>query len=349
MEDVRLLVSTGADWSGVHYDAGAWFDGTMLVLGKKVQAKVRVGSTIAFKASIEEFKAGPLSVKGVQKENPEVDLRISIAEQRFHVEGQIELFALTCRANITVAVLPSLEFDFDFWLKFSDLLLIQVQAQLKGSFDFKSLGSLDGADFELYALFEQHIVEYILHQIDILIESAKAAARQGRDRFKEDLDRLSAAYDAAVQKATVDVEAAKAIWIKKSAEVNQAFDDAKANVQRTIPELESQVETAHQNFTRAVEQARQDLTNAELVQSAAIRQVQADVAKAEQEGQQFINIAQQNLNVLQAEFNAAYGMIDGKIRNAQAEVDKWQRKDSWRYAAFSKKLHANACFPLRAN
>lgn len=77
-------------------------------------------------------------------------------------------------------------------LKFTDLLLFNLNAQLVGAVSF---GSLDKADFVFYALMEQHILQYVEDQIAIQFNAAKTASHAGFLKAQGDLSSAQATVD----------------------------------------------------------------------------------------------------------------------------------------------------------
>lgn len=69
-------------------------------------------------------------------------------------------------------------------LKFTDLLVFTLNANLVGAVSFSTL---DNADFVFYAAMEQHILQYVEDQITTQFDAARAAAHDGFVKAQNDL------------------------------------------------------------------------------------------------------------------------------------------------------------------
>ena len=77
-------------------------------------------------------------------------------------------------------------------LHFTVLLVFKLEAQLKGALTF---GSLDRADFEFMADFEQNILRYVRDEIDKQFALYQSSAAAGIKQAQDELDRTKRQLD----------------------------------------------------------------------------------------------------------------------------------------------------------
>jgi hypothetical protein len=242
--DLDLYLSTGAMIAQTYYPPGASLKGDMTMFGKRAKFECSVAKGIKIMANIEHFDIGPLSVKGATGPDPIVDIELTSSKQQVLIDGAVSIWGASASLHLDAAFSPAPKLDFWVELRLSELFLLKLQAKLTGKFDLKDLKTLGSADFEVYALMEQHFVEYIVKQIEQQIDSAKNAANEGFDSVKRELEKQEMEFKAGCDAAIAKLEAARKVWHEKRDEVNGAFEQTKRNIAAEKRHLQDKVDEA---------------------------------------------------------------------------------------------------------
>lgn len=327
--NLDLYLSTGTTIGIVEYPAGASLKGDMLIFGKRAQFECTVGSLIKIAATIEHFDLGPLTVKGATKPDPVVDIELSASKQYVLIDGAVELWGgvVSAALHLEANIYPKPTFDFWVDLRLSDLFILKLQAKLTGTdkVNLKDLKTLANADFSVYGLMEQHLVEYVMAQLEQQVESARAASKQGFDSLKKTLDEQEAAFKAGCQKAIDELEAARAVWQQKRDAVHAEFDRVKASVEEKSRQLQSSVDSAEASFKKAIADATRALEEAKATASAEIRAAERDVDEAQRDSDEAIRDAQNAVHSAREAFEREFGSAVSELESARRDLESKER------------------------
>lgn len=326
--NLDLYLSTGTTIGVVEYPPGASLKGDMLIFGKRANFECTFGSMIKIAATIEHFELGPLKVKGATKADPVVDIELSASKQYVLIDGAVELWNASAALHPETNVYPRPTFDFWVDLRLSDLFILKLQAKLTGTekVNLKDLKSLAKADFDIYALMEQRIVDHVLAQLQEQVNSAREASKQGFEAVKKDLDEQEAEFQAGCQKITDNLEAAWAVWHKKRDAMNAEFERVKAQVAETSRRLQADVDNAEAAFKRAIADATRALQEARATAEAVILATERDVDDAQRDSDETIREAQNQLHNAREAFEREFGNAVSHLRSARYELENKQRE-----------------------
>ncbi|KAF4461821.1 hypothetical protein FALBO_11375 [Fusarium albosuccineum] len=235
--DVELYLSTGTTVGLTAYPPGASLKGDMTLFGKHAKFECTVGSMVKVMASIEPFNVGPLTVKGVSQPDAIVDIEISKDTQHVLIDGAVEVWGAMASLHLEAAFYPKRLLDFALALQLSDLFKLKLEAKLTGEVNIKDFKSWANADFEVYGLMEQHVIDHVVGQLEQQIDAAKEATRHGFDEVKKRMEEKEAAFKASCQEAIDELEVARADWHKKKANIDAAFNSAHEEAARIRREL----------------------------------------------------------------------------------------------------------------
>ncbi|KAL1733935.1 hypothetical protein EV714DRAFT_245753 [Schizophyllum commune] len=259
------------------YPQGFSFEASMYIFGKRASAMCAIlDNIVTVKGELDSFALGPLAVRGMRNASPSVDITIGAREQRIFIDGAITFFDAGAAVHVDVQVMPKPIFQFFTELHFTDLLVFKLEAQLKGALTF---GSLDSADFEFMADFEQNILRYVRDEIDkqfaLYQSSAAAGIKQAQDELdstKRQLDRNIALSDAqmAVQQANNDRAAAMR-------DANKALEYAKRDAAAAINSAVRDLQRAKDDMNRHFGYATRDIDRAK----AKVADIEYDIRKTQ--------------------------------------------------------------------
>ena len=324
--DVELYLSTGTTLATDYYPPGASLKGDMHIFGKRASFNCTVGSMIKIEATIEHFQIGPLTVRGAKKDDPVVNIEVSPSKQAVLISGAVEIWGLSCALYLDAQMYPTPAFDFFFDLKLSDLFLLKLQAKLSGeNINLKRLSSLQNADFEVYGLMEQQIIEYVMQQLEHQINSAQEAATKGFNDMKRGLDEKEAQFQASCQEAVDELEAARKVWHEKRDTVHSAFEQTKDDTRMTREELQRKVDEAERGFKQLITDVTRELEETRHEASATILAAEQDLNYAQKDGDDSIREAQEELHRTRDQFRHGFGSAKRDLESARQDVENLQR------------------------
>ncbi|KAK6329938.1 hypothetical protein TWF718_003365 [Orbilia javanica] len=324
--DVDLYLSTGTTIGITEYPRGASFKGAMEIFGKKALIDCSIGETVKVFATIEHFELGPLKVTGATKPDPVLDLEISPSKQHVFIDGQIELWGATGALHLEIDTFPKTQFQFWFEMKLSDLFLLRLKAELVGEVNFKDFKTLKDADFSVYALMEQHVVEYILKQLEMQIDHAKQTVTEGFEALRKEFDQAEAEFKQGVEAAQKVLEEHRKAWHAKSEAVHRSFDDAKRQATETRKRLQGEVDEAQRKWRQLIADAVRELEQGRNDAAAAIKSAERDLEVAQRDSDESIRSAINEVQRVKDEFNNSFGSVIAQVESAERDVQSAQRE-----------------------
>ena len=325
-EQVALTLSTGVSIGTTIYPPGASFVGNMELLGKKASMSASIHDGIQIAGSFEGFSIGPLAIKGATTPNAQVQLEISPSKQHFLMDGGTQLLEVAAGIHVEAELLPLPNFSFILTLAFTELLPFTVNGKMLGAIDLKDTKALDGLDFQLDALLEQKILNYLISQANMQLVTAQKAAKDGFDQTKKSLDQAEASFNQSVTKAQGDLTRTQAAWTAKSASAQKAVDQVNQSTQDGEKKLQANIQQATFAYTAKVNAAEHTLDQQKATSAAAIQAAQAAVTKATADSAAKIDAQKKALAGAQQDMNSKFGNAIQSVKNAQASVQSAQSK-----------------------
>ncbi|KAJ6482752.1 hypothetical protein C8R45DRAFT_1150358, partial [Mycena sanguinolenta] len=225
-EDVDIYASPLGCLVGTKmYPPGFVVKGKAFILGKKVEIDCSLGSNgMKLKGEVEGFYLGPLGVHGGKRvdgtrgENTLIDLEISKERQHFEVSGSIELWSLEASVFVLIETMPEPQLEFHFELSWSELVRFQVQGELikdPANTERGVLGSLENADFKLYALMDQRILASVAESMRTWFQNAQVSVDADIKAAKRKVDEAKAEFDRKIEDAKRKVEETRKTFNEK--------------------------------------------------------------------------------------------------------------------------------------
>lgn len=320
-----MYFSTGTTIGKDVYPPGISAKGDLNIFGKRAQFECTLGKAVKIMATIEKFSLGPLTVRGATKPDPLVDIEFSAQTQKILVDGAVDIWDASAALHLDIGLLPKTTFDFFVHLKLSDLFLLKLEAQLKGAIDIKNYKTWANADFTMYGLMEQRIIDYVTAQLDQQISAAHEAAKDGFEVFKRDMEVKEAVFEAGCDEAIKKLEIAQAVWLAKKAQVGSDFAKANASATAERRRLQGKVDEAERDFKNLIRQKQKELEQVRANAADAIRVAQAAVDLKQRELDDGVRVAQAGVQVARADFERRAEIVTNDIAKKQAEVDQAKR------------------------
>ncbi|KAK3314082.1 hypothetical protein B0H66DRAFT_523455 [Apodospora peruviana] len=318
--DVQLYLSTGASIGETYYPPGASFKGDMTIFGRRAKFDCTIGTMVKIMATVEHFDLGPLKVRGATGADPIVDIELSSSTQKVLIDGAVDLWALSAALHLEAEVYPKPKFNFWVDVSLSDWFNFQLEAKLSGDIDFKNLSSLANADFEIYGLMEQHILDNIIDMLDKQINSMKDHA--DFDEAKRRLSEKEDQFNASVQAAQNRLDEAKKNWENKEQNIISALDRAKSEAQRYKQQLEDNLAAAEKSYANAVVAAVATLNQARHDAAVAIHLAETDLQRAQSQSEEGVRLAQSDLNEKRNAFRLMFGSARSDLEQARRNLDE---------------------------
>ncbi|UPK95817.1 hypothetical protein LCI18_006752 [Fusarium solani-melongenae] len=323
---LNMYFSTGTTIGKDVYPPGISAKGDLKIFGKRAQFDCTLGKAVKIMATIEQFSLGPLTVRGATKPDPLVDIEFSAQAQKILIDGAVDIWGASAALHLDVGLLPKTTFDFFVYLKLSDLFLLKLEAQLKGTIDIKNYKTWANADFAMYGLMEQRVIDYVTAQLDQQISAAHEGAKKGFEKVKQDMEAKEAVFKAGCDDAIKKLEIAKAVWLAKKAQVDSDFANASASATAERKRLQAKVDETERDFKNLIRQKQNELEQIRSNANNAIRVAQAAVDLKQRDLDDGVRVAQAGVQVARADFLRRAEIVTNDIKNKQAEVDQAKRE-----------------------
>ncbi|KAK3352468.1 hypothetical protein B0T25DRAFT_631239 [Lasiosphaeria hispida] len=318
--DFQLYLSTGASIGETYYPPGASLKGDMMIFGKRAKFDCTIGTMVKIMATIEHFDLGPLKVKGATQADPLVDIELSSSKQKVLIDGAVELWALSAALHLEAEVYPKPKFDFWVDVSLSDWFKFKLEAKLTGDIDFKNLSSLKNANFEIYGLMEQHILDNIIDMLDKQINSM--SNHKDFDEAKRELAEKVSKFHASVQEAQNRLDDAKRTWANKERDIIAALDRAKSDAQRYRQQLEETLAAAEKSYVNVVGEAVANLNQARHDAAVAIHVAETDLQRAGSQSEEVVRLAQSDLNEKRNAFQLRFGSARSDLEQTRKTLNE---------------------------
>jgi hypothetical protein len=321
-EEVKFYISTGVTIGTLSYPAGFSFEADLKIFGAELRAAVAVTvSSVVVTGSIPQLNVGPLEIKGLEGRDVTLDLELGIATQNLTVDGMFEFLGAEVALFLDLEILPKPTFKFDFVLHFTELLTFEVDATMLGATNLKNF---DALDFQLHALFEQHLLEYVSEQLVMLLEIAKK-------KTKEEIQEANSAVTAAENKYLSDINTAQAdsdekcaSWVSYQQSVHDASGAVIKKYMADLKVLQDKVDTEHRNFDQALQKAENGVQHANSDRAEKMRVAEASISKAKTDWDSNVSQKERELDNAKATMSRKFGSAERDIQNAKAKVDNIQ-------------------------
>lgn len=258
--------------------------------------------------------------------DPIVDIELSKDTQHVLIDGAVDIWAISAALHLEVALYPKTVLDFWIDLHLSDLFILKLQAKVTGDVNIKDFKSWANMDFEVYGLMEQHLIEYVMGQLEQQITAAQDAAKHGFEGMKKSLEEKERAFQEACQHAIDELEVARAEWHKKKANVDAAFNEAHEEATRIRKELQAKVDNAERAFKDLIASMTADLERARSNADAAIRSAEHDIDEAQRDSDNAIHEAQADLHRVKNDFEQGFGSAERDLESTRRDVEDAQRR-----------------------
>ncbi|ETS82696.1 hypothetical protein PFICI_04572 [Pestalotiopsis fici W106-1] len=154
---------------------------------------------------------------------------------------------------------------------------------------------------------EQHLIEYIVKQLETQIDAAQEAVKQGFDSIKEDMEEKEAEFRASCQIAVDALE-----------------DKRRQDAERIHHELQDSVYQAEQAWRSLVASMMADLGRVRSDTNAAILAAEREVSDAQRSSDEAIHDAQTELQQARRDFENAFGSAEGDLEHSRQKVESAQ-------------------------
>ncbi|KAL0933939.1 uncharacterized protein CTRU02_210738 [Colletotrichum truncatum] len=317
--DIQLYLSTGALIAETYYPPGVSLKGVMTIFGKTAKFDCTIGKMAKIMATIEHFELGPLKVRGATCEDPIVDIELSSSTQKVLIDGSVDLWALSAAMHLEAEVYPNQKFNFWIDISLSDWIKFKLEAELIGDIDFKNLSSLANADFSIYGLMEQHILDYIIDMLDKQINSMRDHA--DFDEAKRILSDKENEFNASVESARTRLDAARQIWGAKERDIISALDHAKSEAQSYKQRLENNAAAAEKSYASAVVAAVAKLDQARHDAAVATHLAETSLQQAQNQSEEVVRQAQSGLNEKRNAFKFSFGSARSDMEQTRKRLN----------------------------
>ncbi|KAF9463146.1 hypothetical protein BDZ94DRAFT_1322048 [Collybia nuda] len=319
-EELRVYICPfGIVQGTTTYPQGFSFRANMMFFEKRAEIECKIDQaekSIGIAGSIQNFKLGPLSLRGSNGPQAELKCHLGVLRQQLVIDGVVSLFDLQSQTCVDMQFMPEPKFKFFVSLKFAKIFMFQLNAELIGS-----LGrNLDGADFSLHAELQNDILRYVAQQVIEEFEAAKVFAAKGLEAAQEKVKKAEKEWKAMITGAEKKVDEARKNWESYEKTVRSSSQPVIDKYLSEITRLQNNIEEARKAFESALQDARAAVEQANRDRGAALAAANRDIEWAKYDVDRGIAGAQRALDYARADLSAAFGSAQRAINSAQWEV-----------------------------
>ncbi|TVY73675.1 hypothetical protein Focb16_v005236 [Fusarium oxysporum f. sp. cubense] len=196
-KDLKLYVSSGAEFLGRYYDRGIQVQGKMWCFGKKGEFDGRFDENgVVIKAGIDNFKVGGLEITSTREgvDRATMDIEMTKDRQKLFIDGRIRYYSLEISVFLDLDIQEQY-LKVDIKIKLTESLLLSLKADVV----VKNHNSLEGAEMSFEAILETDILGVILQGITNGIDALHKLADKAIDNARSDLTTKLAQKKAALK------------------------------------------------------------------------------------------------------------------------------------------------------
>ncbi|KAJ3949664.1 uncharacterized protein N0V96_000788 [Colletotrichum fioriniae] len=316
--DFQLYLSTGASIGETYYAPGVSLKGDMTIFGKRAKFDCTIGTMVKIMATIEHFELGPVKVRGAIGEDPIVDIELSSSTQKVLIDGAVDLWGLSAALHLEAQAYPKSKFDFWVDVSLSDWFKFKLKAKLTGDVDFKDLSSLKNADFSIYGLMEQHILDNITEMLDKQVNSLGNYADLGDAR--RILSGREKEFKATVESARIRLDETRQRWEAKEQEIVSTLDRAQSGAKSYKQQLESNAATAELQYANVVVAAMANLDQARHDAAVATHLAETSLQETQARSEKKVRRAQSGLNEKRNAFKLSFGSARSDLEQTRKSL-----------------------------
>ncbi|KAH6617614.1 hypothetical protein F5144DRAFT_633818 [Chaetomium tenue] len=322
-KNLDFYLSTGTTIGTTVYPPGASFNCDAVIFDHEATVFCAVSKPqgqIEVKGSLQAIDIGPVSVSGSKPGTPaRLDVQFGPQQQTVLIDGGARLFDLNAQMLVKVVILPSPNFQLQTELDFTAHLTFQLQADMRGGFT-----SVKDLNFDVHAIFQQDILDYIATQVSEQVQTAKKGIDSGIESAQKAVDDAQAAFQAAVDDAQKQVDTTKAAYEAKLSAATNALDVEMADATEIATRLDKAATEAQEALDTSVRTAQENLQAARDESVQKIQEAQQAVQDAQAAADRDIDSHLADLNKAKDDMNRQFGDAIAKVQSAQRDVDSLQ-------------------------
>lgn len=323
LHEVHVYASQGCMLGAKYYEAGYLLQGQIVVCGYKGSIDCAIGwdTGLKLKAAMDGFQLGPLKVSGARGEkNPILDLELTRDKQSFRISGMVSLFDLRVELFADCEINPTPKFFFFFDLSWSDLLHIRVQARMLS----ENLEKPQDHDFEIYALFEQHIIDHMVASILAAIEAAHQAIQQKLNDAQDSVRQAKADFERAIKEKEDELERLSDALVAKQRAIQSRIDALHNKREVEGAKVLDQKLAKIKEGDMLRENAKKDGEQKVAAEQNRLKEAKQKENSVKDQQTQGVNDACQELNAKKNDFSFHFGNAEQDIRRARDDVERAQ-------------------------
>ncbi len=322
--DVLIYASMGATFGGEHYPAGFRLKGMIIVCDHEAGMDCSLTTEgLHLKAWLQTFQLGHLKVGGdVQVPGKMgtfalLEMDLSWEKQAFRLNGFVELLTLRAAVDIHVEIMPKPTFNFNFELKWSDLLEVKARAEMieKGN-----MRNPKAADWIVSAEFEQSIIQEISKSLQGALKAMQKAAQEKLDGAKSAVAEAEKQCKAAIEDAQKSLDAKRAALKKENEELDRRLDELERSSAKGKAERQAKINEAKENETHEMQNAKSLRERKLNEQQVYIRNTENDVREKENNGRNENNNAVSDLEQKKQAFMSKFGDAETAVEKARNDI-----------------------------
>ncbi|KAJ7785143.1 hypothetical protein DFH07DRAFT_934976 [Mycena maculata] len=294
------------------------------IFGITGEVNVTIGSEgVKANGDVDNFKLGPLTVSGYKSEKANFNLELTPAKQSGFIDGMITIFGTEVQAHCDIQLRPEFKFEFYFDLNFVDLFEFTVTAGPVQHPTEESPGVSD-TDYHLTAEFHQKIRGHIATQINKMFDDLARQEERDRHTTAARLAEDRKIWQANVDKAQAELDAAHAAWVAKSEATNRTFAQTVDDQKVKVAELQQKLDNAAATLKTDVANTQMKLSASNAERATGMHNDEAALEATRAEWHAKIGEAHRKLDDATREMHGRFGDVERDIDEAHQKVDSLQ-------------------------
>ncbi|KAF4485672.1 hypothetical protein FAGAP_11478 [Fusarium agapanthi] len=269
-KDLKLYVSSGAEFSGRYYDRGIQVQGKMWCFGKKGEFDGRFDeSGVVIQAGIDNFKVGGLEITSTQEgvDRATMDIKMTKDRQKLLIDGRIRYYSLEISVFLDLDIQKQY-LKLDVKIKLTESLLLSLKAGVV----VKNHNSLEGAEMSFEAILETDILGVILQGITDGIDALHKLADKAINDARSDLTTKLAQKKAALKAMKSELDKLEKKCTAKALKKQDEIDKENESLRGLHDEFEKYAE-AYRKAEKAKDKNEKEIHRLESLRDEARRRL----------------------------------------------------------------------------
>ncbi|KAG8777477.1 hypothetical protein FRC16_004134 [Serendipita sp. 398] len=319
------MCPAGVTIGTIIYPAGFSFISKVTLFGINADVNVSVGSSgVKCKGGIDNFKLGPLTVRGVKEPRAMFELELTSSKQAGKIDGMIEFLGVEIVMVANFELHPNFTFHFMFLLHLTDLFTFEVYAY-PISTPSEENPDVTVTDYRLTAEFRNKTRDQLTLKINKMFDEKARREAKEAETTQQKLDEARQAWQADMDEKQRKLDKAYASWTTKSSETHDRLESIKREQKAKVDDLRHKLEHEREKLHRNVNETQAALTAANNERSARLHKDRENLQAKRAEWDGYISNAHRKVDDTTRDLHNRFGNTERDIEEARRKVNSLEQ------------------------